>query len=125
MNLDLVTVFLDANILFPPKVRGLFIELGRERACIVRWSEDVQQEWINKALQYNRRRRAQDPGTPRETRKHLEYLKKCMNKMLPKANVRQYRAYAATVEGLKDPDDRHVVAAAVKGRVNTLITCDK
>lgn len=74
------------------------------------WSEDIQEEWINALLREER-----------HTREQLERVKNTMNRALLDANVTDYAQHIPTIT-LPDPDDRHVVAAAIKGRVDAIVT---
>lgn len=42
-------IFIDANVLCPPKLRDLFVELDRAGAIVALWSEEVQHEWCDNA----------------------------------------------------------------------------
>jgi predicted nucleic acid-binding protein len=77
----------------------------------LRHSDRIQEEWIRNLL-LNR----QDLK-----RESLERTKDAMNTAFPDANVTQYEPL---IDGLTlpDPDDRHVLAAAIRGQADVILT---
>ena len=69
-----------------------------------RWSDDVHEEWISNLLERR----------PDLTRTQLERTRQLMDKHLPDALVIGYRQLMPALN-LPDPNDRHVLAAAVAG----------
>ena len=76
-----------------------------------RWSNGVHEEWIT-ALLRNR---------PDLSREKLERTRLLMDKHAPDALV---TGYEDLIEGLQlpDTDDRHVLAAAIRGRADVIVT---
>ncbi|WP_068878793.1 MULTISPECIES: PIN domain-containing protein [unclassified Phenylobacterium] len=106
----LVAVY-DACVLYPFQLRNLLVQLAADRLVDARWSDDIHDEWIRNLLKKE----------PRLTRERLERTRDLMNSALPNATV---TGYAARIPGisLRDPDDRHVVAAAVEGGAQVIVT---
>ncbi|WP_407941755.1 PIN domain-containing protein [Mesorhizobium neociceri] len=75
-----------------------------------RWSERVHQEWIAAAAV----KRGIDP-------ERLQRSREMMDRAVPDALVSGYEQLEAGIE-LKDPDDRHVVAAATLTRADVIVT---
>src|SRR6516225_9259508 len=78
-----------------------------------RWPDGVHQEWMT-ALLRNR---------PDLSREKLERTRRLMDKHAEDALV---TGYADLIEGLRlpDPDDRHVLAAAMRGRADVIVTAN-
>jgi predicted nucleic acid-binding protein len=86
------------------------MQLATANLFRAQWSEDIQEEWINALLREDRHTRAQ-----------LEGVKAMMNSALLDANVTDYAQHIPAIT-LPDPNDRHVVAAAIKGRADAIVT---
>ncbi len=109
-------VFVDANVLFSRTLRDWICLLALHSACTaydLRWSEDVLAEWM-----YRLRRR--NPG---HTDQAIGGRRRELEAAFPAAMVRGYDP--ATVPELADPHDRHVLAAALHGRADMLVTDDR
>jgi predicted nucleic acid-binding protein len=91
-------------------LRDLLLQLATANLFRAQWSEEIQEEWINALLREGR-----------HTREQLERTKDLMNAALLDANVTDYASYIGAVT-LPDPNDRHVVAAAIKGRADAIVT---
>lgn len=102
--------FCDANVLYPSLLRDLLIRLDIEHLCRLRWSAEVNEEWINALVR--------DRGLPREP---LDQTLALMNRSLPGAAVTGFHALIPELT-LPDPDDRHVLAAAIHSGAPHLLT---
>lgn len=105
------TALLDANVLYPADLRDLLLELAFHRLYRARWTNRIQEEWIN-ALQRNQ---------PHLSRQALKRTADVMTQAIPDAVIKNYQ-HAESNLNLPDPDDRHVLAAAIAGRCDTIIT---
>lgn len=87
------------------------MELVAEKLFRAKWSDAVQDEWMRKLLE----------NRPDLTRERLERTRDLMNRAIPDANV---ASYEDLIEGLRlpDPDDRHVLAAAIASECDALVT---
>jgi predicted nucleic acid-binding protein len=105
------TVFVDANVLYASSLRDLLIQLALTDALDLRWSATVQDEWIGAIRQ-------QRPDIPPE---RLARTRKLMESALPNAMVSGYEHLIPNLS-LPDPDDRHVLAAAISASSNLILT---
>jgi predicted nucleic acid-binding protein len=104
-------VFLDANVLYPVELRSFLMYLAVSGIYRVKWSAEVQEEWISNLL-LNR---------SDLTREKLERTRKLMEKHVPDALVTGYQNLIAGLS-LPDQNDRHVLAAAIRGKASVIIT---
>ncbi len=102
---------LDACVLYPAPIRDILLNLAEQDLFSPKWSETIQEEWLRNLI-LNR---------PDLTRKKLERTVKAMNGAFPKAMVKSFNSLISSLE-LPDPDDRHVLAAAIKSEANLIIT---
>jgi hypothetical protein len=111
MGLDPSVVIFDACILYPFHLRNIAVQIAVDRLVDARWTDEIHDEWIRTLV-------ADVPGIPIE---RLQITRKLMNDALPDAMVTGYRAHLEAIT-LPDPDDRHVVAAAIKARASVILT---
>jgi len=105
------TVIYDANILYPAPLRSILMYLGITgmfRAC---WTMDIHEEWIRNLL-----RKRKDLS-----RQKLETQRNLMIQVIPDSLVTGYESITPTIE-LPDPDDRHVLAAAIRANAEVIVT---
>ena len=102
---------LDANVLYPAPLRDFLLRLAGADFYQPKWTDQMQEEWIRNLL-INR---------TDLTRESLERTKAAMNAAFPDANVTKYETIIDSLV-LPDPDDRHVVAAAIKCQADVLVT---
>lgn len=107
------TAFLDACVLYPAPTRDLLMELAVSDLYRAKWSDRVHEEWIAAAL------RERDDLT----RVRLERTRDLMNAHVRDALVTDYEDLIETID-LPDPEDRHVLAAAIRGRADLIITAN-
>lgn len=105
------TVIYDACVLYPAPLRDLLIELALTGAFRARWSQDIQNEWIRNLLK-NRTDLNQEA---------LEKTAAMMNRAVMDSLVTGYEPLIAGL-ALPDADDRHVLAAAIKGQAEVIVT---
>lgn len=103
--------FLDSNVLYPVSLRNLLMRLALAELYLPRWSADVHKEWTRAVLQ-NR------PDIPRE---RLQDIRAAMDREAEDAIVTGYQPLIAGLT-LPDPDDRHVLAAAIRGQADVIVT---
>jgi hypothetical protein len=103
-------VVLDANLLYPFQLRNLLVQFGVDGVIAPRWTTNIHEEWIGNLVAaglapLDRLRRTRD----------------LMDRALPHADVQNWERH---MDGLvlPDPDDRHVLAAALAAGAATILT---
>lgn len=109
--MDQLSALLDANVLYSAQTRDILLQLARDSFFNVRWSLAIQNE-LRKSLQQN---------APHVSDAQLERLLFTMNNSFPDALVTGFEDLIESLN-LPDADDRHVLAAAISGSCNLLIT---
>ncbi len=112
------SALLDTCVLVPSVLRDLLLELGTGPAYRPVWSDRIENE-LRQTIVELRARRGRDP---QETQAYVTRLLHQMNTALPDARATVEPGSEETVSGLPDPDDNHVVAAAVAGRADVVVT---
>lgn len=107
-------VVLDASVLFPFQTSHILAFMVQYRVVHGRWTRDIQREWVERSLE-------KYPGLDR---KSIEARRDAMDRAMPDALVTGYRYRIAGIE-FPDPDDRHVVAAALECGATMIVTRDK
>ena len=104
------SVIYDACVLYPAPLRDLLMQLAVTDLFKARWTDQIHEEWIEALL----RRDKYD-------RKVLERTRGFMDASVRDAKV---FGYEELIEGLvlPDPDDRHVLAAAIKAGADAIVT---
>ena len=105
------TAFYDANVLYPAELRNLLMHLALIGLFRAKWSADVHEEWISNLLKKR----------PDLTRDKLERTRMLMDMHVVDALVTGYEDLIPGLH-LPDPDDRHVLAAAIRGRADVIVT---
>jgi predicted nucleic acid-binding protein len=105
------TALLDANVLYPAPIRDLLLQLAVTDLFRARWSAEIHEEWIEALL------RAQ----PHRERAALERTRDLMDLHTRDALVTGHQALIPTLT-LPDPGDRQVLAAAIAGRCDVIVT---
>jgi hypothetical protein len=103
--------FLDASVLYPALLRNVLMHLALRDLFQARWSDRVHEEWIA-ALLRNR---------PDLTAAQLERTRRLMDENIDDALVSGYEPFLDQLT-LPDPDHRHVLAAAIQGDANVIVT---
>ena len=104
------TVVLDACVLYPAPLRDLLMRLALTDLFKAHWTDQIHEEWINALLRQNKHKREK-----------LERAKALMDAHVKDAKVTGFEQLIPALE-LPDPDDRHVLAAAIKCRADAIVT---
>lgn len=104
------TAILDANVLYPQLIRDTLLSLAVANLYHARWSRTIHEEWT--------RNLAKDRP---EWAAKLPAVVELMNASVPDCLVTHYEKLVPSIE-LPDPDDRHVVAAAIVGHADAIVT---
>jgi predicted nucleic acid-binding protein len=104
------TALLDANVLFPKLQCDALLSLAHAGLYAAKWSADIEREWMDA-------RRKKYPDSEEANR----HKAKEMCKAIPDCMVTGYEVF---VDGLvlPDPNDRHILAAAIVGHADAIVT---
>jgi predicted nucleic acid-binding protein len=100
----------DANVLYPAPLRDLLIRLARTGLFRARWSEKINDEWITALLR-----------TRPELADRLARTRLLLNRAIDDCLIEGYETLIPALS-LPDPDDHHVLAAAIVGGVDVIVT---
>ena len=106
-----VVALLDANVLYPARLRDLLIRLAIAGSYQARWTEQILDECFTNLIT-NR------PDIPPA---YLDRTRALMGVAVPDATVDGYDHLIVHLV-LPDPDDRHVLAAAVVANAEVIVT---
>lgn len=107
------TAFLDASVLYPAPLRDLLLQLALADMYRATWSNAVHEEWISALL----RTRGD------LTRGRLERTRDLMNAHTRDALVSGFEDLIPVLN-LPDPNDRHVLAAAIRAEADIIVTAN-
>lgn len=107
---DRFTATLDANVLYPFGTRDVLLSLAEAGLYRPQWSQDIMDEWSSHLIR----------AKPQHKDRILRTISE-MQKAFPEAMVEGYRDLIDAIK-LPDPKDRHVLAAAIKGGSNVVVT---
>lgn len=104
------TAVLDANVLYPALLRDVLLSLADADLYSAKWSLHIRNEWTRSLLR---------DRSGLEDR--VAAAAQAMEDAIPDCLV---SGYEHLIEGLKlpDPDDRHVLAAAIAGHADAIVT---
>jgi predicted nucleic acid-binding protein len=108
-----IVALYDACVLHDSLVRDLLIRVATKRSLNVRarWSQQILDEMVQSILE---RRPDIDP-------RGLDRTRQLMCDAVPDCLVSEYETLTEGIH-LPDPDDRHVLAAAIKGGADVIVT---
>ncbi len=105
------TAFYDACVLYPAPLRDFLLRLAMTELFRARWTDHIHAEWIGGVL-----------GNRQDiTAEQLERTRQLMNQAVPDCLVTGYEELIDSLE-LPDPDDRHVLAAAIRCQADVIVT---
>lgn len=106
------TVVYDANVFYPAPLRDLLLRLAATGLFRARWSAQIRDEWM---LNLQAKRPDLDPEKLQRTATRIEsHYHDCL--------VSGFENLIPCIEGMPDPNDRHVLAAAMKSRAELIVT---
>ncbi len=111
INLSRYTVVYDACVLYPAPLRDLLIELASRQLFRAKWSDDIHDEWIRSVLA------SREDIAPEQ----LNRTRTLMNAAVMDCLVEGYDELVPSLT-LPDPDDRHVLAAAIHCGADAIVT---
>lgn len=104
-----VVVF-DACVLYPAPLRDFLMRLATTGLFSAKWTDAIHDEWVRNVL-------AQKPDLEQQ----LLRTRSLMDQAIPDCLVTGYETLIESLE-LPDPDDRHVLAAAIRAGAQTIVT---
>jgi hypothetical protein len=104
-------VVYDACVLYPAPLRDLLMRLALTDLYRARWTNLIHDEWIRSVLRQR----------PDLTPDDLERTRSLMNAHVRDCLITGFEHLIPTIR-LPDPDDRHVVAAAIHGGASLIVT---
>lgn len=104
------TAVLDACVLYPRLVRDVLLSLAHADLYTARWSADIEREWTVARLRNN-------PGTEQG----IEHALEQMRLAIPDCLITDYKDLTEGL-ALPDKDDCHVLAAAIRGHADAIVT---
>lgn len=105
------TVVFDACVLYPAPLRDFLMELAATELFRARWTDAIHAEWIRNVLKKR----------PDLTHAQLRWTRERMDTSVMDCLVSDYE-HLIPIISLPDPDDRHVLAAAIHARADAIIT---
>ena len=104
------TAVLDANVLYPTLVRDVLMSLAVEGLYHAKWSTLIHEEWV-------RNLSADRP----DIADRLPAVAALMNSTIPDSLVTGFESLIPSLS-LPDPQDRHVLAVAIAGHADAIVT---
>lgn len=101
----------DACVFYPAQLRDLLLRVALSDAFKARWTNRIHDEWIGSLLRDR-------PDIPVE---RLTHTRELMNRAVPDCLVNEYEPFIEQLT-LPDPDDRHVLAAAIRCQAGVIVT---
>lgn len=101
----------DACVFYPAPLRDILMSLATSGIFRARWTQDIQDEWLRNLLK----------NRPDLSPERLKKTQQTMNRAVPDCLIHDYEALIPALT-LPDPDDRHVLAAAITGRCDVIVT---
>ncbi len=106
-----VTAVYDANVLYPAPLRDLLIRLAQAGLVRAKWSETIHDEWMRSVLNEN----------PQLSPERLARTRTLMNEAVRDCLLSGHDDLLDSLS-LPDPDDRHVLAAAIRANAEVIVT---
>ena len=107
------TALFDACVLYPAPLRDLLMNLALTGLFRARWTDDIHKEWIENLLE----------NEPERDRARLERTRDLMDTATRDSLVSGYEGIVSALQ-LPDPNDRHVLAAAIVGGCHVIVTAN-
>lgn len=107
---NFVAVF-DACVLYPAQLRDLLMRVALSDLFKARWTERIHDEWMRNLA----------AKRPDITIEQLARTRALMDRAVPDCLVTDYEPFIDQIE-LPDPNDRHVLAAAIRAQAGVIVT---
>ncbi len=106
-----LSILYDACVLYPAPLRDTLMSLAVTRLFRAHWTDAIHNEWISNLHEAR-------PDIPLA---QLHRTRAVMDHAVPDALVSGYESWIPTLN-LPDPEDRHVLAAAIHAEADVIIT---
>lgn len=103
-------VLFDACVLYPAPLRDFLLRLATTGLFAARWTDQIHDEWIRNLL-----------SSRPELAEQIARTRKLMDQAVPDCLVTDYQPLISGLT-LPDPDDRHVLAAAIRAGAQAIVT---
>ncbi|MCC6357392.1 MAG: PIN domain-containing protein [Phycisphaerales bacterium] len=103
----------DASVLYPAPLRDLLMHLAGTDLFRARWTNEIHEEWMRSLL----------ANRPDLSRERLERTRDLMNAAVLDCLVDGYEDLIPSLV-LPDPNDRHVLAAAIRVGADVIVTAN-
>lgn len=107
----MIKVVYDACVLYSAPLRDLLMQLALADIFYARWTDRIHDEWVRNLL----------ANRPDLSPERLARTRRMMNEHVIDSLVEDYESLIETLE-LPDPDDRHVLAAAIRAEASFIVT---
>lgn len=104
-------VILDANVLYPNRMRDILLTMVHKGLFRAMWTDEIMDEWSRNVL-------ANHAATEAQIGRTVAIMKDAFEECW----VYHHRSLIAGIEGLPDEGDRHVVAAALAAGAQQIVT---
>lgn len=104
-------VLYDACVLYPASLRDFLMRLALLDLFQARWTDAIHDEWTRNVA----------ADRPEISPENLTRCRVLMNRHVPDSLITGYEPLIPTLS-LPDPDDRHVLAAAIHGGADLIVT---
>lgn len=99
-------------MIYPASLRDLLMYLHVFNLYQPKWSDRIHEEWMEAVLRER----------PDVSRSRLERTRSFMDEYAEDAKTEGFDAIEVGITGLPDPDDRHVLAAAIAAGATYIVT---
>lgn len=106
-----LTVLYDACVLYPNYLRDVLIQLATTDLFRAKWTEQIHDEWIRNLLE----------NRPDICPEQLQSLKQKINRSVRNCLITGFDSLVPSL-ALPDPNDRHVLAAAIAANADIIVT---
>ena len=107
----MISAVFDSCVLYSASLRDFLLRLGIANLVMPFWSEEIHNEWMHSLLQ----------NRPDIELAKLERTRRKMDFHFPNGLVHGYEFLIPTLQ-LPDPNDRHVLAVAIHGKAEYIVT---
>lgn len=104
-------VIYDACVLYSAYPRDILIQMATLDLFRAKWTQQIQDEWASNLIKNSSKVNAQK----------VQRLCELMNRAVPDAFVTGFESMVESLS-LPDPDDRHVLAAAIAANADSIVT---